>query len=159
MNKQMEQADFVSNLLALFDETFHGSPGGEGSIYLDRGISWEASLRNVSAGDASRPVFEGATTIVAQVTHVLYYFEVMPQFMAGASPPTDWPGSWKVTSASNAEWDELRARLLAAGAQMREHFLTAGQWDEDSAGGAMALLVHCAYHLGAVRQLLKALGS
>jgi hypothetical protein len=28
------------------------------------------------------------------------------------------------------------------------------QWDEDSLGGAMAVVVHSAYHLGEIRQAL-----
>jgi len=55
------------------------------------------------------------------------------------------------------EWDALRADLCRTyehTAGLIKHF---DRWDEDELGGALAMLVHSAYHLGAMQQLLKAL--
>jgi hypothetical protein len=153
----MGQTVYVNNLLALFDETFR-TPAGEpqGSIYLDRGTSWEDSLRDLSAADASRPAFAEATTIAAHVAHTIYYVEVLQEYMKGGTPVTDWPGSWKATEVSDSEWDALRARLFDTCTAVRHSIEEESAWDDNKTGGAMAIVVHSAYHLGAVRQLLKA---
>jgi hypothetical protein len=70
----------------------------------------------------------------------------------------DWKESWKLTSVTPEEWDTLRADLR----KTYEHTATLvkrfDRWDEDELGGALSVLTHSAYHLGAMRQLLKALG-
>lgn len=58
-----------------------------------------------------------------------------------------------------AEWDALKERLRRAYATAIEHFQSVEAWDEAEVGDGMAILVHTAYHLGAIRQLARALAQ
>ena len=51
--------------------------------------------------------------------------------------------------------DDLRSRFFAAYDRLRAHWRSVEAWDEDSLGDALVVLVHSAYHLGAVRQIAR----
>jgi hypothetical protein len=160
MTSLNEPTEFKTNLLQILDETFIGPPSGaSGTIFLDATGSWEDTLAGISADDASRPSFDGATTIAAQVGHTAYYLENLLRFEAAETESADWPGSWRTKTVNAEEWDALRARLARAYLEARKLFAVNDDWSGDRTGGSMAVVVHSAYHLGAVRQLLKALQS
>jgi len=58
-----------------------------------------------------------------------------------------------------AEWDDLKENLRRAYATVTEHLQAVERWGDEEVGDGMAILLHTAYHLGAVRQLVLALGS
>ena len=58
-------ADLVQEILYLLTETFE-SPVKNGNAYLDKGTGIFMTLDTVSAEDASKPAFPGATTLAAQ---------------------------------------------------------------------------------------------
>jgi hypothetical protein len=76
--------------------------------------------------------------------------------MRGATAKVDWGQSWLVQSVTAAEWDSLRGDLRAAYATLDEHLRAVESWGDEEVGDAMAILVHTAYHLGAIRQLARA---
>jgi len=152
---------FKSNLFDVLDEFFEGPPpGATGTIALDRNGSFRHSLADLSAADASRKAFPGATTVAAQVVHTTYYLTNMLRYLrpdGDTTTPADWAGSWARETVAGTEWDAVRADLFRAYRDVRAAIDAITDWGGDRFGEAMAPLAHSAYHLGAVRQLLKAL--
>jgi hypothetical protein len=156
MAAHIDAQHWKTELFSVLDETFERVNG----IYLDRGTSLFETLATISADEASRPISSQCASIAAQVYHVRYYLEVLSAYMRGQPPAAlDWPGSWQqVTTVSPAEWDEQRQQLHATYQQVRALFASLETWDgEDELGGALAIVVHTAYHLGEIRQGLGVL--
>ena len=55
---------------------------------------------------------------------------------------------------SPAEWDNYKLSLEQTYRRIEKIFRENSVWNEDTVGGAMAILVHTAYHLGEIRQAL-----
>lgn len=146
---------WTTELFAVLDETFERVNG----MYLDKGTSLFETLATVTADEASQPIARQCASIAAQVNHVRYYLEVLSGYMRQEPPESvDWPASWQVTTVSSAEWEDLRQRLYAAYQQVRALFESFEAWDgEEDISGALAIVVHTAYHLGEIRQGLGVL--
>lgn len=149
---QIEKKQFVNSLNYLFKETFEGSPS-EGSIYLDRGIGVFNTLENLDAQAASN--FSSTTTIAAHVEHLRYYLEVLTNFVQGIVQAADWNRSWEKKEVSEEEWESLKTNLRETYESVLTAFENVESWDEDKMSEAMAIVVHTAYHLGAIRQMAK----
>jgi hypothetical protein len=145
----------TTELTEILEETFERVQG----IYLDRGTSLFETLASVSAAEASRPISRHCASIAAQVHHTHYYIQVLTAYMAGTPPSgVDWPGSWSVESVTEAEWDAARQSLEASYRQLRAALQEIQDWGaEEQLSGALAIIVHTAYHLGEIRQALGVL--
>lgn len=153
MSAQDALARFKRDLLDLLDETFVVHHG----IYLDRGTSLFETLTTISAEQASIPVGGECATLAAQVEHVRFYLEVLRDYMVThESVQVDWGEIWRTVSAVTPEqWSDSQARLRTSYDQVVALVQGYDTWDgEDDIGGAMAMLVHSAYHLGEIRQAL-----
>jgi hypothetical protein len=154
MEPQMRTEDFVTNLLILLDETAKAPRRPGGSAYLDRDSGFLQTLGALDVEQALRHV-AGGPSIAAHIAHALYYVDVNQAFMDGREPVTDWPGSWRLDELTPEAWEDLKRRFLTSLEVLGERVRHTEQWSDDLAGGAMAILVHTAYHLGAVRQMLR----
>ncbi len=143
---------FTAEVFAFLDETFEQVRG----IYLDKGTSLFETLATVSAEEASRPVSSGCASIAAQVEHVRFYLEVLERYLQGEAVGTvDWQASWRRTSVTPAEWESLKERLRETYQSVAATIRGVDSWDgEDAVGGALAIVVHTAHHLGEIRQAL-----
>ena len=141
---------FVETLNALLDETFERVHG----IYLDKGTSLFETLEAISAEQASRPVSARCSSIAGQVAHVRFYLQVLQDYMQRKPiGKIDWQASWNVQSVTPAEWDELKGQLRASYESVRALVRNVEDWaGENELGGALAIVVHTAYHLGEIRQ-------
>ncbi|MBV9790763.1 MAG: DinB family protein [Chloroflexi bacterium] len=156
MTAHIDTQRWKTDFFDIFNETFEKVNG----IYLDKGTSLFETLATVSAEEASRPIARECASIAAQVNHVRYYLEVLCAYTRGQPPASlDWPGSWQqVTTVSPAEWDAQRQQLYDTYQQTRALFENLEDWNaEDQVGGALAIVVHTAYHLGEIRQGLGVL--
>ena len=144
--------DFTNNLFALLEETFETHHG----IYLDKGTSLLTTLEAVSAQEASIPVGGKCASLAAQVTHVIFYLDVLERYIVNHdSSPADWGEVWRtVEKVTPAEWDALRVKLEQTYRRVSKIFHETDVWDENSIGGALGIVVHTAYHLGEIRQAL-----
>ena len=88
------------------------------------------------------------------MNHVRFYIDAMMEFAAIGPHKVDWDASWQVGSVSDAEWQDLIDRLRTAYGELQAFARTFEHWDERYVGGAFALVGHCAYHLGQIRQSL-----
>ena len=69
----------------------------------------------------------------------------------------DWSQSWLRKEVSDSEWDDLRKQLGEDLRKIRARIAGITDWNDDKRmGGALAIIAHTAYHLGAIRQILKA---
>jgi hypothetical protein len=145
---------FRGGLLVILEEVFERVHG----YLLDPGTSLFETLASISAEEASRPICANCASLAAQVNHVRFYIDVMIEgARTGEQKPADWAASWQVGSVTDDEWRELVERLRAAYQQVRGFAHAFDAWDERFVGGAFALVGHCAYHLGEIRQGLGVL--
>lgn len=152
---------FKKDLFYLLREVFEGPPAdATGTAALDRDGNWRRTLDGLSAADASRSAFPGATTVAAQVVHTTFYLADLLRYLrpdGDRSVPADWPGSWSRTAVTEDEWSTVRAALFTEYEAVQRAVEAVEDWGTDIVGLTMAPLLHSAYHLGAVRQLVKAL--
>jgi hypothetical protein len=144
---------FTNALDMLLDETFDNVHG----YFLDKGTSMFETLATLSAEEASEPVGGKCATLAAQVKHVAFYLDVLERNVrTGSFEPVDWGEIWRTTSAvTSDEWEELKTDLRASYNRIKALIHAAPAWpSEREIGGAIATIVHTAYHLGEIRQAL-----
>ena len=152
----IRREDFTENLFKLLRETFEGAPAEGGSAYLDKGAGLFQTLDGVSADAASRAPWAGASTIAAHCAHAAYYVRALHNFAVGREQTLDWPGSWATSRVDDEGWEALKGELRGEYDALVETLQSIETWDDEPVGDSMAIVVHTAYHLGAIRQLLKA---
>lgn len=141
---------FTENLFAILTETFERTSG----IYLDKDADFSGTLAALSAEQASSPVL--GTTVAAQIVHTAFYLRAMERYFEGFTGKTAWDESWTVQRVTEPEWDALRAQFRDDYERVVRNLRAVAAWDEGALDFGMTVTVHSAYHLGAVRQLVKA---
>lgn len=145
----MTEETLKSNILEMLEETFLQPCG----IYLDRAKGGLLeTLEKISAEMASRES-ENQRSIAAHVEHLRVYVVALHGYMNGATSPTDWDASWQTHAVSELEWQVLRDSLKAAYEALVMDLEKLDNNDVKLSEG-MAILVHTAYHFGAIRQLV-----
>jgi hypothetical protein len=144
---------FRESLLTIVEEIFDAGPG----FVIDPGTSLLATLATITAEEASHPVGPGRPTLAAQVNHLQFSLNLLQQRAAGGDTDPDWTSSWQVSSVTDAEWNSAIARPRDAYRATRTFVQQFSGWDAAYLGGALAMLAHCAYHLGEIRQGLGVL--
>ena len=150
---QIQVEHFTSALYMLLDETFDNVHG----YFLDKGTSLFETLATLSAEEASVPVGDKCATLAAQVKHVAFYLDVLEHNMrTGLNEPVDWGEIWRTTKAvTPAEWETLKTGLRQSYDRIKALIRDTPAWPSDwEIGGAIAMIVHTAYHLGEIRQAL-----
>jgi hypothetical protein len=66
--------------------------------------------------------------------------------------PVDWAAAWQTGAVTEDEWSALVVALRAEYEQQLAYVRIIEEWDEAMIADAFALLGHCAYHLGEIRQ-------
>ena len=153
MATPIQAAHFTNALYALLDETFDNVQG----FYLDKGTSLFETLATISADEASIPVGGKCATLAAQVKHVACYLDVLEKAVRTQQfERVDWGQIWRETKAvTPAEWEALKTDLRASYDRIKGLINDTTAWpSEREIGGAIAMIVHTAYHLGEIRQAL-----
>ena len=154
MNTEIATDAFLKSILYLLRETFEGSPEGMPSAYLDRGVGVFDTLEKLSAEDVSREV--NHTTIAAQIEHAKFYLDRLCEFMNGRTEKVNWEQSWLIETVNETEWNALRDAVRGSYENVLRTFAEIETWSPDKIGEAIAIIAHTAYHLGAIRQMAKA---
>ena len=149
----LQTAHFVESVAYLLHETFEGSPEGQPSAYLDRGIGFFNTLDELSAEQVSKEY--GETTIAAQTEHAKFYLDRLCEFIAGRSERVNWEDSWLIDTVDDDEWNALRSTVRKAYEGAMKCLAGVDSWDARKAGMAIGIVAHTAYHLGAIRQIAK----
>ena len=154
----MNTTDTSQTLGRLFSELVDGTTGGGAFILNSGDVGLLRSLDKLSAADASKSTNEGAT-IAAHAQHVRYGVSLMNRWAdEGGNPFADakWDEAWKMSSVDDATWREIRTGL----GDETHRWLEVLQAPRDVSGielaGIIGSIAHLAYHLGAIRQISKA---
>ncbi len=153
MSTHIQTDHFTSALYGLLDETFDNVQG----YFLDKGTSMFETLATISAEEASLPVGGKCATLAAQVKHVAFYLDVLEQAVRTQQfERQDWDKIWRETGAvTPEEWEALNSSLRESYDRIKALIDDTTDWSsEQQIGGAMAVIVHTAYHLGEIRQAL-----
>ena len=149
----LQTENFIESVAYLLRETFEGSPEGQPSAYLDRGVGFFTTVEELSARQASKDY--GDTTIAAQTEHAKFYLDRLCEFLQGRVEKVNWEDSWLIETVNGDEWDALRSSVKKAYENSLKCLATVDSWDAQRAGMAIGLVAHTAYHLGAIRQIAK----
>jgi hypothetical protein len=153
MSTPIEAQHFTNTLFTLLDETFDNVHG----YFLDKGTSMFETLATVSAEEASIPVGGKCATLAAQVKHVAFYLDVLEHSVRTQQyERQDWGKIWRETSAvTPEEWAAINTQLRESYNRIKNLISETTEWpSERHIGGAIAMIVHTAYHLGEIRQAL-----
>lgn len=149
----IERDYFLKSLAYLLRETFEGSPEGQPSAFLDRGVGIFSTLEKLSAEQVSREI--NSTTIAAHTEHAKFYLDRLCEFIGGRTERVNWEDSWLIEDVNDDEWNALRDGVRKSYENALHCFAEHQNWSEDAVGMAMGMLAHTAYHLGAIRQIAK----
>jgi hypothetical protein len=83
----------------------------------------------------------------------------MNRWSKGASPfaDADYAASWRRITVSDEEWGELRKRLRAEIEEWSAAIQQPRDLSDADLTGVLASVVHLAYHVGAIRQMDRAI--
>lgn len=151
-------ADFRKDIVMLFREAFEAVPPGQNYTWFVQGKEgiFDA-LANVSAERASRRHGPESNSIGAHLNHVRYFlFLFNADVNADKDVVADWEGSWAKQTFTDEEWQQLAIDLKAEYQKALSSLESIEEWPgEDGVIGGLVNLPHAAYHLGAVRALMK----
>lgn len=147
--------DFLRDVLVVLRETFEGSPEGQSSAYLDRGVGIFATLEGLSAEEVSIQI--NSTSVAAHTEHAKFYLDRLVEFIEGRTEKVNWEQSWLIEKVNTEEWDILRNGMRKSYENLLRCFAEVEDWNQDVVGDAIAIIAHTAYHFGAIRQLAKGL--
>lgn len=153
MSNKIDQELITQNLFDILDEAFVTHHG----IFLDEGTSLFETLETITAAEASIPVGGKCATLAAQVAHVNFYLEVLEDYILNKDRgKVDWGDIWRrVNKVSTEEWSAYKDQLRETYQRVISMLRDFGDWnDERPIGGALAIAVHTAYHLGEIRQAM-----
>ena len=153
MSNKIDQELLTQNLFDILDEAFVTHHG----IFLDRGNSLFETLETITAAEASIPVGGKCATLAAQVAHVNFYLEVLEDYILKQDRGNvDWGEIWRrVNAVSPEEWQAYQDQLKETYRRVISMLRSVEDWnDESPIGGALAIAVHTAYHLGEIRQAM-----
>lgn len=148
-----DKDDFLKSLLYLLRETFEGSPEGQPSAYLDRKIGVFPTLEKLSARQVSQEV--NNISIAAHTEHFKFYLDRLCEFINGRTEKVNWEQSWLIDEVNDEEWNHLREGVKKSYEDVLRCLADVQDWGEEKSGMALGILAHTAYHLGAIRQIMK----
>jgi hypothetical protein len=153
LTNKIDKGLITENLFDILDEAFVTHHG----IFLDRGTSLFETLETITAAEASIPVGGKCATLAAQVEHVNFYLEVLEDYILNKERDNvDWGEIWRrVNKVSTDEWKAYQYQLKKTYQRVISMLQNREDWnDERPIGGALAIAVHTAYHLGEIRQAM-----
>jgi hypothetical protein len=138
-------------IIEILEETFERSHG----IYLDKKTSLLETIDSIPFEKVGKNFYGIPETIAGHINHVIFYIVVLKEYITGKrTGKTDWNESWKVIDVTEEEWEGLKNRLQEEYASLKNLVEDIDQWEnEDYLGGSIAIIAHCAFHLGIIRQL------
>lgn len=153
LSNKIDQELITQNLFDVLDEAFVTHHG----VFLDRGTSLFETLETITAAEASIPVGGKCATLAAQVAHVNFYLEVVEDYILNKERDNvDWGEIWRrVNKVSTEEWTAYQGQLKGTYQRVISMLKNLEDWNDDRPiGGALAIAIHTAYHLGEIRQAM-----
>jgi hypothetical protein len=155
----MRTTDISNALARLLSELVDGVAPKGGAFVLNSGdAGLLKSLDKLTAADASRSTNDGAT-IAAHAQHVRYGLSLMNRWATeGGNPFADarWDAAWKSSTVDASQWKEILGGLRQETQQWQQVLASPRDVIEVELMGMIGSIAHLAYHLGAIRQISKA---
>ena len=151
--KTINQDDFTQALSILFRESFEGMTTPEEQVFLDLNTGMFTTLGKISAEQASTEI--NSNTIAAHAEHARFYIELLDNYLNKVLRIMDFKESWRIKPVSEDEWDKLRENLSRTYRKLSETLQKNEEWNLNTITVAMGIVAHTAYHLGAIRQMVK----
>ncbi len=148
---------FQSAATALIRECFEGKPDSATYTWFVEGK--EAilpTLDSIDAPTASLKSNESTSSLAGHASHILFALRGANAQRGGAQPEGTWEDSWAQQSVTEDQWNEVRENI-------RTEYLSLIKWFEENQDwsaerihiGALSMLPHMAYHLGAMLQIVR----
>lgn len=166
IDRMSNSQHWLDGILDVLREAIEGGETGKGTAFVENTRSDGVrhgllpTLERLSAAQASQ-ILQGAS-IAGHAQHAAFHLEVLIRWeQDGERGPFDWKGSFLPSEVNETEWQKVQQRLeaaykavLAFAETQRNHTP-----DGDLTGTFVGATAHVAYHLGAVRQMVKELGA
>jgi len=153
----MNTRDLTGTLAALLAELIDGPPCGAAYMLNPGDPGLLRALDKITALEASTTV-QGGASIAAHVDHLRYGLSLMNRWSAGENPfdDADWSASWRRTSLSDTEWQELKIGLRSEAHRWLDAVRVPREVSAVELNAVVGSIAHLAYHLGAIRQINRA---
>ena len=153
---------FTSAIANLFTEAYEGPADPSSTWFTDNapGCAVLGTLDRLSADQASVPLGQGAgSTIASHAEHLRWGLALSNALVRGETVSGDWEQSWLVRTVTAAEWDDLRGALRREFETLRQAMRSQTDLPEAYVTAGIAIVAHGAYHLGAIRQMVRQLAG
>ena len=144
----------MEGMKTILSETFEG-PEGNSSWFTESkpGSGLFGTIDPLSSEEAS-VLIEGVT-IAAHTDHTGYHLWANNLSLEGRKQDFNWAESWEIGSVAHDEWEDIKNGLHHEYMKMTEHISQEHDFNSSTATILLGALAHAAYHLGAIRQMLK----
>jgi len=144
-------------LTSLFREMVDGPPEDMAFIVNPGDPGLVKSLATVPAAQASaRP--NGRPSIAGHVQHLRFGLALLNKWAGGdpnAFAEASFKESWSHQEVNEDEWRALRQAFESEARRWQAQLDAPRDWDAMTLSGFMSSVAHTAYHMGAIRQLVK----
>lgn len=145
-------------LSRIFAELTAGTPPRGGFVLNagDRGLL--ASIDALSAREASLSSADGAC-LAAHAAHLAYGLSLMNGWAAKGDNPfagARWDEAWRIGEVNEARWQSIRDELRKEVQQWEQVLAMPRIVEAIALKGMVGSVVHLAYHMGAMRQIVAA---
>ncbi|WP_342539924.1 hypothetical protein MHI39_18770 [Heyndrickxia sp. FSL K6-6286] len=145
-----------NSVKTMVKETFKGPPvpvKGSWFTSFEPNSGIFGVIEGMSCDQASISV--QGTTLAAHTDHIRYHMWGTNEIIKnGKQPKMDWEKSWEIHSVDEQQWNRIQVELRNEYVTLLES-IDAIEWNELLANEVLSSLAHSAYHLGAIRQMLK----
>jgi hypothetical protein len=148
----------IAQLLAVLKETIEG-PGDGGSFFLDPNTGLLQTLETLGFNElglerAFASPAPGRPSIAAHVKHTSFHMNAICAWPRGDHSRRDWPSSFVLENHDAETWAALLEELKFEYQDFQSVIREFATESDEALGGAIGGIVHVAYHLGAIRQLI-----
>lgn len=151
----MKEAEIARKLA---EELLFGAPDDYAHVFNPGTPGLLDILDQLGPGRASRVPEGFEVPIAAHAHHIALFLGLLVRLAGGEADPfatADWDASWRTGSLDAPAWKELRGELRATSRQWVGRMAATTRDDAIYRENLLASLPHLAYHLGAIRQMLK----
>ena len=153
----MTTPDITGALSTVLDELIAGAGPAAAWVLNPHDPGLLNSLQKLSAEEASAIPTTGGASIAAHVDHLRYGLQLLNRWSQGDDPDADYSASWDRIKVSEAEWVARREALRREADAWREAIKIPRDLTDFELTAVVASVAHLAYHLGAIRQMNRAI--
>ncbi len=154
----------ISAVADLFREAYEGPQDPSSTWFTDNqpGSGVLGVLDALSSVQASTPLGgsgapQQGATIAAHAEHLRWSLALSNALARGEQPEGDWEQSWSVRTVTAEEWERLRMALRQEYTSLLQAIQARGNLPAELVTPGIAIVAHGAYHLGAIRQMVRLL--